>query len=57
MWTGLLIVAGLLALVGVGQWYVTRPANGRQVDTNRGRSEIEGKYGKDPTRLNDFDGI
>ena len=56
MWTGLLIVVGILVLVGVGQWWVTRPADRRQVDTRRGRAELEGRYGKDPSRLNDAGG-
>ena len=57
MWGGLLVVVGILVLVGVGQWWVTRPTDRRQVDTRRGRGAIEATYGKDPTRLNDVRGI
>jgi hypothetical protein len=57
MWTGLLIVMGILLLVGVGQWWVTRPTSRRPVDTSRGRAALEAEYGKDPTRLNDVRGI
>ena len=53
MWTGLAIIVAILALIGVGQWWVTRPTDRRQVDTRRGRAAMEGEYGKDPTRLND----
>lgn len=53
MWTGLGIVVAVVVVVAVGQWWVTRPSDRRQVDTRRGRAEIEARYGKDPSRLND----
>jgi hypothetical protein len=53
MWGGLLVVVGILVLVGVGQWWVTRPTNRRQVDPRRGLGEIEARYGRDPSRHND----
>jgi hypothetical protein len=53
MWTGLAIIAVVIGLIVVGQWWLTRPTDRRQVDTRRGRAEIEAKYGKDPSRLND----
>ena len=48
-----LIILGVAVAVGLGQWFVTRPAKSRQVDTGPGRAQIEARYGKDPTRYND----
>lgn len=53
MWTGLLILVVIAALIGVGQWYVTRPSDRRPIDPRRARAADEAKYGKDPSRLND----
>ena len=53
MWTGIAIIVVFVGLVAVGQWWLTRPSDKRQVDTRRGRAEIEARYGKDPSRIND----
>jgi hypothetical protein len=41
-----LVVLGILALIGVGQWWVTRPSKRRPIDTSQARAEIEAEYGK-----------
>jgi hypothetical protein len=46
MWTGLLILVVLAAVVALGQWWVTRPSKTRPVDTARARAQIEAGYGK-----------
>ena len=43
----------VLVLVGIGQWWVTRPTDRRPIDPRRARTADEAKYGKDPSRLND----
>lgn len=53
MWTGLLVLVVLGGLVGLGQWYVTRPSDRRPIDPRRARASGEAKYGKDPSGLND----
>jgi hypothetical protein len=46
MWVGIGILVGLVALVAIGQWYVTRPTTRGVVDPSRARAELEAKYGK-----------
>jgi hypothetical protein len=45
MWIGIGIVVAVIAVIALGQWYVTRPTTRGVVDTRRGRAEIEATYG------------
>ena len=49
MWFGLAVLLVIAAVVGVGQWYVTRPSKRHAIDPSRARAADEAKYGPNPS--------